>query len=346
MFKRRDRAFRRFDVANLMTKKILVDTDPGGDDIYSLFWLQSLIKQNVVELLAVTTAEGNVPARSTFNAACQVLRIGDLDDVPVARSVEVMHKTLTDASHIHGSDGMGNLSQTLPPGRRRFGEAPTADDLIIETLQAHPGEVSLIAIAPLSNLAAAEIKCPGILKLAKEIVIMGGAFQVAGNITPTAEFNMAFNPAAAQRVFACREDLIILPLDITRDLIFTEELIQQVLDANPESQVGQFIQNLGEFLITTNLQFRETAGVRGFLVHDAIAIAYLFYPELLRFCRGQVSIETEGRLTMGQTLLDRRHGIKTGVNAWVAEWVDGPNLLACLVEDLQFLVQQIKHFVY
>ncbi|MEM8637190.1 MAG: nucleoside hydrolase [Cyanobacteria bacterium P01_G01_bin.54] len=321
-----------------MPKKVLIDTDPGGDDIYSLFWLQSLMRREVIELLAIATTEGNVSARNTFNAACQVLRLADIDTVAVGRGVDVPQKYFTDASHIHGADGMGNLSRSLPPGRRRFHESLVSDDLIIRVLKAHPYEVTLVAIAPLSNLAAAEVKEPGILRLAKEVVIMGGAFDAPGNITPVAEFNMAFNPKAAQRVLASREDLVILPLDITRELVFTPEMLRQVTGLEPPNPLAQFIADLAQFLMTTALQYRETGGKRGFLVHDAVAVAYLVYPELFKFSRALVSIETEGRLTAGQTMRDRRHGFKTGVNAWVAEQVDATHLLACLVEDLHYLV--------
>lgn len=322
-----------------MPKKVLIDTDPGGDDIYSIFWLQSLMRQEVVELLAIATTEGNVSARNTFNAACQVLRLADIDTVAVGRGVEVPDRYFANASHIHGDDGMGNLSQTLPPGRRRFHESLISDDLIIRVLKAHPYEVTLVAIAPLSNLAAAEEKEPGILRLAKEVVIMGGAFDTPGNITPVAEFNMAFNPKAAQRVFASREDLVILPLDVTRQLVFTPEMLRQVTGLEPKNPLAQFMADLARFLMTTTLHYRETGGQRGFLVHDAVAVAYLVYPELFTFSRALVSIETEGRLTTGQTLCDRRHGFKTGVNAWIAQEVDAKNLLACLVEDLHHLAE-------
>lgn len=323
-----------------MSKKVLLDTDPGGDDIYSIFWLQSLMRQNVVELLAIATTEGNVSARNTFNAACQVLRLANIESVAVGRGVDIPEAAVPNASHIHGSDGMGNLSRTLPPGRRRFHEALPSDDLIIRVLKAHPYEVTVVAIGPLSNLAAAETKEPGILRLAKEVVIMGGAFQVPGDISPVAEFNMAFNPRAAQRVFASREDLVVLPLDVTRKLVFSPTMLNQVVGhQETRSTIAQFMVDLAAFLSSTSMQYRETNGQQGFLVHDAVAIAYLVYPELFKFSRLQVDIETEGRLTAGQTLSDRRHGVKTGVNAWVAEQVDAANLLACLVEDLQYLVK-------
>ncbi|MGK7929286.1 MAG: nucleoside hydrolase [Spirulina sp.] len=318
--------------------KLILDTDPGGDDIFALFWIQSLVKQGFADLVAVTTAEGNVPAEYTFNAACQILELGDLEHVPVGRGVRVPHKYFTDASHIHGPDGMGNLSRTLPEVRQNFADAIASDDLIIEKLKEEPGAITLIAIAPLNNLAAAEAKSPGILTLAREIIIMGGAFQMQGNVTPYAEFNMAFNPQAAERVLDSRNDLVILPLDVTRQLVFTRNMMEQILRVNPQGQLTQFMKELAEFLTQTSLQYRETKGEFGFLVHDALTLAYLFYPETLQFSRARVRVETKGEFTQGQTLMDRRHAIKETANAWVAIDVDVLGFFTCFLEDLKTLV--------
>ncbi|MEA5470994.1 nucleoside hydrolase [Spirulina sp. 06S082] len=318
--------------------KIILDTDPGGDDIFALFWIQSLVKQGFAELVAITTAEGNVPAKYTFNAACQILELGDLENIPVGRGVDVPHKRFNDASHIHGPDGMGNLSRTLPEVRQSFTDAPLSDDLIIEKLQEQPGGITIIAIAPLNNLAAAEAKSPGILTLAREIIIMGGAFHIPGNVTPYAEFNMAFNPQAAKRVFNSRNDLVIFPLDVTQKLVLTRNMMEQIVRVNPQGQLTQFMQELADFLTQTSLQHRETKGEYGFLVHDALTLAYLFYPETLQFSRTRVSIETKGEFTTGQTLMDIRHSLKEIANAWVAVDVDVPGFFTCFLEDLKTLV--------
>ena len=242
--------------------KIILATDPGGDDIFAFLWLLSLAKQEVVELVAITAAEGNVAARKTFTNSAQVLELTGFSTIPVGRAVP-LH---TDP------DGMGNLSQTLPLSDQVFDSAQRADDLLIEALNADPGTITILAIGPLTNLAAAETKQPGILKKAKEIVVMGGAFHCRGNVTPTAEFNIWFNPKAAQVDFDSRDDIVVLPLDVTRELVFTQAMAEIATQHNSHSNLAQFVVKLCRFMVSTALRYRETAGVPGFLVHDAATV--------------------------------------------------------------------------
>ncbi|MBM0741558.1 nucleoside hydrolase [Phormidium sp. CLA17] len=316
--------------------KIILDTDPGGDDIFALLWLLSLVKQGVAKLVAVTTAEGNVSARQTFAAASKILKLGGLDEIEIGRAVAVNHAT-TNAAHIHGSDGMGNLSQTLPEGDRSFELANDSDQVLIDALTTQPGEITILAIAPFTNLAAAETRSPGILQRAKEIVLMGGAFGCAGNVTAHAEFNVAYHPEAAQVVLNSRSDIVMVPLDVTRSLIFTEAMAQTIRQANPDSAIAQFIDALCSFMISTALTYRETQGDRGFLIHDAATVGYLFYPETFLWRRATVQIETQGLWTRGQTLIDNRHGAKAEANAWIATQVDAPNFFTSLIEDFKRL---------
>ena len=320
-----------------MTRKIILDTDPGGDDIFALFWLQSLIKQGIAELVAVTTAGGNVNAESTFTAASKIIHLGGLNQIEIGRGVPVKTGEIEDAAAIHGMDGMGNLSDTLPNGIHRFDTARYSDEMIVEKLNQFPGEITLVAIAPLSNLASAETKSPGILKKAKEIVIMGGAFQHRGNITSQAEFNVAYDPEAAATVLGSRDDIVMITLDVTHQLILTNLMVETITKKNPKSAISQFMRALCQFMTTTCLSYRETGGIEGFLVHDAATIAYLFYPETLQFQRAKVEIETQGSFTRGQTILDRRHLPKRSVNTWVSSQVDAVNLLAILMEDLKLI---------
>lgn len=319
--------------------KIILDTDPGGDDSFAFLWLLSLVKQGLAELVAVTSVDGNVHARLTFAAAAKLLALCGVDGVEIGRGViGGSQSDVDDAGAIHGEDGMGNLSHTLPEPTQQYETARYSDDLLIDALQAAPGEITVVAIAPFTNLAAAEGKSPGVLQLAKEVVIMGGAFRAAGNITPEAEFNIAYDPEAAQVVFNCCSNIVVLPLDITDHIVFTPDMAAQVSNTNPNSTISQFIVALCTFMTGTALAFRETQGRSGFLVHDAATLAYLFYPEMLRFRRAQVQVETNGDWTRGKTLFDNRHKTKVGANAWVALDVDAPNLLAALIEDLKLLV--------
>lgn len=320
--------------------KVILDTDPGGDDAFALLWLQSLAKQGIAEIVAVTTVNGNVRARQTFSGASQLLALGKFDHVEVGRGVVAETETgIGDASHIHGNDGMGNLSTTLPRSSLVYEDALFADDLLITKLNEMPGEIIVIAIGPLTNLAAAERKAPGTLRKAKEVIIMGGAFHTYGNVTPHAEFNIAFDPEAAQIVFSSRDDFVVIPLDVTHHLIFTPEMANQIRQVKLNSAIAQFIVSLCDFMTQTSLAYRETKGVPGFLVHDAATIAYLFYPETLAFRRAQVEIETQGTETRGKTLIDDRHVPKSNTNAWIAMQVNAIEALAILVEDLKFMVR-------
>ena len=317
-------------------RRILLDTDPGGDDVFALLWLQSLAKQGFAEIVAVTTVSGNIGGEHAFANASRTLSLGGFEKVEVGRSVPV--KPGQDAAHIHGSDGMGGLSQTLPAPKHSFGEARYSDDMIIEKLMAAPGEITLIAIGPLTNLAAAEEKSPGILAKAKEVVIMGGAFRQEGNITPKAEFNIYSDPQAAAIVFASRDDLVVLPLDITEQVTFREDRASELRRAAPASRIAKFIDGLCHSLSAASLSYRQTRGIQGFHVHDAATLAYVFYAETLLLRRAHVHIETDGKWTRGQTVFDDRHGVKTTANAWVAMQVDTVNLLAIMEEDFKVLI--------
>lgn len=323
-----------------MTKsKIILDTDPGGDDALAFLWLQSLVKQGYADLVAVTAADGNVSAKQTFVSVHQLLQLGRLTGVEVGRGIIAPSHDIEDAAHIHGQDGMGNLTLTLPQVSVNFAEGRGSDEVLIEKLTTFPGEITIIAIGPLRNLAAAELKSPGVLKLAKEIVIMGGAVESYGNVTPMAEFNIAFDPEAAEIVFASSQNIVVLPLDLTRHLLFTPELAREVHNRQVENPISRFILSLCQFMTQTAMAHRETQGKQGFLVHDAATLAYLFYPETLLFRRAQVDIETQGKWTRGKMLIDSRHTAKSTANAWIAVQGNYLEILSILVEDLKRFLQ-------
>lgn len=322
----------------IVPRRILLDTDPGGDDAIALLWLLSLVKQGLADLTAITTVAGNVPAPQTFNNASQLLHLAGFSPIPVGRANHDRPTPAHQATHIHGADGLGNLSATLPPATHRFTQAPTAADLMIEQLTEAPGQITIVAIGPLTNLAAAEQQAPGILKLAQEIVIMGGVFSRPGTITAPAEFNLWFDPAAAQVVFNSRHDVVILPLDVTQHIRFQPEIAHQIVAPAPSHPLADFLRRLVNFRVQTALAYRTTAGVPSFLVHDATTLAYLFYPETLRFQRTWVQVETPGEGTCGEMQRESGAIAQPAPNAWVALQVDADGLLMHLVADLQGLV--------
>lgn len=375
--------------------QIIMDCDPGGDDVFALFWLLALSKQKVCDIRAVTTTEGNVKAPLTFAAADKVLQLlssavpgvevaaqtpaaarhGDRDARAVARRAYAAAVAtgaagggdgFSDAAHIHGCDGMGGLSRHLASGTTRYTDAEESYERLIRELEQRPGEITILATGPLTNLADAERARPGVLRKARRIIIMGGALPgTRGNITPLAEFNFAFDAAAAALVMeeAGLEDIVLMPLDVTTKLVCTEAMVTDALlegrdvarrgmDSNGDAMyeptahgVGQFLHDLSSFMFKTALQFKETDGTKGFLVHDASTILALFYPECLQFTRAQVSVAVSeqrgcrhGIDTNGMSFIDRRHCPKLEANAWVGTGIDAAGALSIMIEDLKQLV--------
>lgn len=166
---------------------------------------------------------------------------------------------------------------------------------------------------------------------------MGGAFHCPGNVTPHAEFNLWFDPEAAEIVLNSRNDLVMTSLDVTRRLIFTREMSLSIARSNPTSELSKFLTQLCEFMISTALKYRETNGIEGFLVHDAATLGYLFYPETMLWRRARVQIETKEGRTRGQTLIDDRNSAKQPANAWISTEVDATRFFTNLIEDLKTL---------
>ncbi len=382
--------------------QIIMDCDPGGDDVFALFWLLALSQQNACNVRAVTTTEGNVKAPLTFAAADKVLQLlssaapgvevsaqtpaaarhGDRDAraaarrayaAAVASGADSSGDGFSDAAHIHGCDGMGGLSRHLASGGTRYTEAEESYERLIRELEQRPGEITILATGPLTNLADAERARPGVLRKARRIVIMGGAMPgTRGNITPLAEFNFAFDAAAAALVMeeAGLEDIVLMPLDVTTELVCTESMITDALlegwdiasdglgnDGDEMYEptahgAGQFLHDLSSFMFKTALQFKETDGTKGFLVHDASTILALFYPECLQFTRAQVSVavsEPQGHRhgidTNGMSFIDRRHCPKLGANAWVGTGIDAAGALSIMIEDLKQLLSAMPSAV-
>ncbi len=167
---------------------------------------------------------------------------------------------------------------------------------------------------------------------------MGGAFLQRGNVTSHAEFNIHYDPEAAEKVFASRDDIVVVPLDVTQKITLTMEHAREIrASVESDCRVANLIVDLCEFMTKTSLSYRDTEGVRGFHVHDAATLAYLFYPETLLLRRARIRVETRGKWTRGQTVFDDRHVAKTSANAWVAMQVDTVNLLSIMAEDLKTL---------
>ncbi len=286
-----------------MKKKVIIDTDPGVDDAMaiSFAWLSPAI-----DLLAITTVFGNVSVEQSTRNACILLdKLGAA--IPVARgAAEPLQKELSDyPDFVHGKNGFGDIK--LPtPGRAEVPDS--AVDLIVEQVEANPGEIRLVAIGPLTNIATALERCPSLLQKVKELVILGGAFTINGNVNPAAEANMLSDPHAADRVFSQTGPITVIGLDVTQEVVMTDDYLREV--HNETTPAGSFLFDMTRLY----LDFHRSGGIDGLYTHDPSAIAYVINPGLFGKSKGEVRVLCDG-IGMGQTIMNRR-GDVYGSTPW------------------------------
>ncbi len=274
-------------------RRIILDTDPGVDDALALFL--ALASPEDVQLEAVTTVSGNVNIQHTTRNALALLELAGRTDIPVARgSSQPIMRDAIYASFVHGDNGLGNISLPLP---QKQPIAAHAVDLIIEKVLNAPGEISLVPIGPLTNIALALRREPRIAQHVREVVIMGGAMRVPGNTTPVAEFNIFVDPEAAHIVLHGGWPIRLVALDVTMQTeMHREQLATLAQNGNP---VTQAIQQMTNFYFDV---FAPAYGSSAFHMHDPLCVAAAFQPNLLTWTPASVDIELHSPLTLGQTV--------------------------------------------
>jgi inosine-uridine nucleoside N-ribohydrolase len=271
--------------------RVIIDTDPGVDDALALLLA---MRSPELKIEGITAVAGNVPLELTLPNALRMVEISGRTDIPVAAGAKgPLLRRLVTATYAHGENGLGGA--VFPEPKSKPVAAPAAE-FIRQTIRKFPGEITLITIGPLTNIAAA-LNCDAELAhMVRALVMMGGSLS-GGNITPAAEFNIYVDPEAARTVFQSGIPITMVGLDVTRKTSLTDEHVRVLESAqNPVSQAAATI---ARNAINHN---RE----RGFLVgpnmHDSLAVAGFLDPSILQFQDYYVDVETTGELTAGETL--------------------------------------------
>lgn len=290
-----------------MSRKIIIDTDPGQDDAVAI--LLALASPEELDVLGVVAVAGNVGLHHNANNARKVVELSGRIEVPVyAGCSRPMRRHLVTAEHVHGDTGLNGpeLPEPTIPLRSQHGV-----DFIIDTLmQAEPKTVTLCTLGPLTNIAMALVKEPAIADRIQEIVMMGGAYFEVGNITPAAEFNIYVDPEAADVVMRCGAPITILPLDVTHMIQSTPDRLGAIKALG--NKTGEAVHAMLTFSETFDLQ---KYGWDGAPLHDPTVIAYLLQPDLFEGRHCNVTIETDSELTAGMTVADYWHVSGRAYNA-------------------------------
>lgn len=275
---------------------IILDVDMGVDDALAIMLA---LQSPEVELLGISTVFGNVPLNQATRNALQVLELMGRDEISVyVGAGEPLVRKLVHAAAVHGESGLGDAvlpdPEMLPAGN--------ALDFLIEGIQARPGEVIVVATGPLTNLALAEKKQPGILDQARRVLVMGGALAEAGNITPVSEFNSFADPHAFHQLIKAETNMLLIPLDVTHQLGLAAETIEARL-AGRDDAIARFIRESTRTVIAFEQEHYNYAGVH---LHDPAAVALGIDSSLCGMETLVLDVETMGELTTGQVVVDRR----------------------------------------
>lgn len=286
----------------MQRKNIIIDCDPGMDDSLAIILAA---KSPLLSIKAITTVAGNYPVEITSQNALKTLELINAEAIPVAKGMsKPLVRELADDPFSHGADGQ---AENNLPDPKRVLHSTHAVDLIIETVKAHAGDIEIVALAPLTNIAMALKKAPEIKPMIKQITTIAGAFGLnkyatvnATGDTPQSEWNVYVDPEAANLVFQSGVKVQAIGLDVAThfDVNFGEQelaLLRQ--SSNPEAA----------FLLQM-VRFVTGRGFESYCVLiDSLAVAATIDPSLVSTLSARVGVETKGELAFGMAVMDTRH---------------------------------------
>lgn len=316
----------------MTAKRILIDTDPGIDD--SLAILLALASPEV-SLEALSVVHGNCSAEQGTHNALSILQLAGARHIPVASgcALPLVQPSLL-APETHGGGGLG-YARLAAPEQKPLSQH--AIDFLIEKILSAPGEYTLVAIGPLTNIAMAMRKEPRIIPAIREIVCMGAAIRHQGNTTPLAEFNVYVDPHAAHIVYHSGVPLTLVPLDVTYQCILTSQDVQRLLRI--ESPVSRFIADATRFYMEFHDEYQH---IDGCVINDPLALALTFAPELCDFEEHYVDVDIQGGVSMGKTFADFYKMSAKPANMRVALGVRGRAFIELFLERMEKLSKTIS----
>lgn len=305
-----------------MVRKVLLDSDPGIDDAVAL--AMALFDPRL-EVQAVTAVAGNVNAEQASRNVQAVVDQLDPPRLPRVGAASPAERELASSIDLYGADGLGNANFPVAELHQRH----ASEKVMFDEIRLSPGSVTVLALGPLTNVAAALRRDPNWATQVGHIIFVGGTVTSPGNVTAAAEFNAYCDPAAAREVFQSPTTKTMIPLDVTEQIVLTYDLFDQLPDEL--SRVGRFLRKILPYAFRS---YRQYLGMEGIPLHDAVGVVAALHPELFTFQEMSGDVETAGILTLGQTVFDRRRRPDWRPNMAVAVDVDAAGVIDAILRSL------------
>jgi purine nucleosidase len=313
-------------------KRIIIDTDPGIDD--SLAILLALASPEV-QLEGLTVVHGNSSTEQGTINALSILELAKASQIPVAHGCDLplVQPSLL-APETHGNTGLGYAQLPNPQSRPIV---QNGCDFLIEQIMANPGEITLVAVGPLTNVALAIRQEPRIVEAVNELFIMGGAIRHEGNTTPLAEFNTYVDPHATYIVFHSGMPITLTPLDVTYQCVLLADDVERIKQV--DSDIPSFIGDATRFYMEFHDEYQ---GIQGCVINDPLTLALTFTPNLCDYKEYYVDVDISGGVSMGKTFADFYTMTEKPANMKVALGVRPRDFIELFVERMQNLSRLVS----
>lgn len=291
--------------------QVIYDTDPGVDDAMALYYA---LAHPQIDVVGVTTTFGNVSVAQAAENALYLLAIAGRGHIPVTQGVAAPLGKPGEAppAHIHGADGLGNLANRHPHALHK--DPRSSAQFIVDMARVKPGQITVVAVGPLGNLALALEIEPDLPRLLRAVVIMGGTVLEPGNVSPVAEANIWNDPHAADRVFCAGFALTMVGLDVTHQVILPVTLFKQLAAHHHHVATDTLHYAVAFYANFYSDLYPHVAAIHGCFGHDVLAFVALTDPQLFETQTGAIRVVVDG-LAQGQTMLKRK-SIPYPQNGW------------------------------
>lgn len=305
-----------------MARKVILDVDPGVDDCLAICLA---LADPRLEVVAITAVAGNVNGEQATRNVQAILDRIDPARWPRTGAALAEDTLNVDRRHLNGDDGLSGSHFEISELHHRH----ASDKVICDEVRSAPGEVSIFALGPLTNIAAALQRDPNLADQIGHLIIRGGTLSGPGDVTASAEFNFYCNSQAAQSVVRSPVTKTLVPLDLTHQVMLTYDMLDQI--PSTSTKTGSLLRQI---LPPAFRAHRQHLGLEGIPIDDTVALISMINENLVETSEFHVDVETAGELTLGASIIDQRQTTDQIPNAEVVVSCDTEGIMQGLLSGL------------